>query len=364
MREKDCTGLSMRLFSQKTLLAMAVSLALLVSGCGEKAPTGGETRERVVRLFNWKDFTDTSLLQEFEEETGIRVELLEYETSQEMIAAIQSKPDSYDVISADTSLIPLLSELRMIENLDEERLPGFSIIKEEIRGSHLLRYEGLKAVPYLWGTTGLVINTDFVPATARSWGDLWNPAFAGKIALLDDTREAMMAVLKSCGFSANTRDLEELRVAEEKALRLKANGVRLGETFENIRGVIRGDLWMAQAYSGDVAYLARGMKNIIYVLPTEGFNAWLDCLLLCNDAVNRDEAYLLLDFFLRPEVSSRAALSFYYGTPVEGAEKIMRESEDYDPSLFPQEWAMIKGEFYMELGETNREYERIFQLLR
>ncbi len=348
----------------KMLPIIMALFALLVSGCGGKARTGEATRERVVRFFNWKDFTDISLLKEFEAETGIRVELLEYETSQEMVAAIQSSPGSYDVICANTEFIPLLSELRLIESLDETALPGLNFLKKEFRDSPFLRHDGLKAVPYLWGTTGLVINTDYVPATTRRWEDLWNPAFAGRIALLDDTREAMMALLKSCGFSANSRDPGELRVAEEKALRLKDNGVRVGETFENIRGVMKGDLWLAQAYSGDVAYLARGMKNIIYVLPVEGFNTWLDCLLLCNDPANRDEAYALLNFILRPEVSSRAALTFYYGTPVEGAEEMMREYDGFDPSLFPQPWMMAEGEFYVELGETNREYERIFQLLR
>jgi hypothetical protein len=42
----------------------------------------------------------------------------------------------------------------------------------------------------------------------------------------------------------------------------------------------------------------------------------------------------------------------------------VERSELYDPRFFPQEWQLEEGEIYVELGSINREYERIFQLLR
>jgi len=318
----------------------------------------------MVRLLSWKDFIDLDLLRDFEEETGISVELNEYETSQEMLAEVQSHPDSYDLLVVDANLIPLLRELRVIEPLFEEELLGLEAVKPAIRRFPLRDFQGELGVPYLWGTTGLVVNTSKVSPEGVAWNDLWKKDYAGRVALLDDTREAMMAILMSCGFSSNTRSSAELRVAEDKALKLRDNGVRLGETFDNIRGVMEGELWLAEAYGGDVALLAGGREGVAYVLPQEGFNVWLDCFVVNGCCRNREEAYALLRFFLRPEVSARSALTFFYGTPLQAAEEIMRESGEYDPALFPQDGQLEEGEIYVELGMVNREYERIFQLLR
>ena len=317
-----------------------------------------------MRLLSWKDFIDLDLLKEFELETGISVELSEYETSQEMLAEVQSHPDSYDLLVVDASLITLLRELRVIEPLEENELPGLEDVKPAIRRFPLRDFQGELGVPYLWGTTGLVVNTAHVSTEGVAWNDLWRKEYAGRVALLDDTREAMMAILMSCGFSSNTRNPAELRMAEEKALRLQENGVRLGETFDNIRGVMDGELWLAQAYGGDVALLAGGREDIAYLLPREGFNVWLDCFVLNGCCRNREDAYALLRFFLRPEVSARSALTFFYGTPLRAAEEMVRESGAYDPTLFPQDGQLEEGEVYVELGMVNREYERIFQLLR
>jgi spermidine/putrescine transport system substrate-binding protein len=346
------------------LCLLLAAFSLGAAGCGGKRVSDHAAEGGVVRLYNWKDFTDTSVLRDFEEETGIRVELYEYETAQEMIAETQSKPDSFDLLVVDANLIPLMRELRMIDPLDQGRLPGLDGLRPGINRFPLRDFQGCLSVPYLWGTTGMVVNTGFVSPGSVGWNDMWKKEYAGRIALLDDTREAMMAVLKSCGLSANTRNQAELRIAEEKALRLKENGVRLGETFQNIEGVMNGELWLAEAYGGDVAMLAAGREDVAYVLPPEGFNVWLDCFVLSSGAAHRDEAYALMEYFLRPEVSARAALSFRYASPLEEAEALVERSELYDPRFFPQEWQLEEGEIYVELGSINREYERIFQLLR
>ncbi len=361
------SGLGLFHPSYRLLIALLLPLVAAVNlvGCGGKSSSDEQGAGRAaVRLLNWKDFTDLDLLREFEEETGIEVELIEYETSQEMISRVQSRPDLCDLMVVDANLIPLLRELRVIEPLALEELPGLDDIKPGIRRFPLSDFQGVLGVPYLWGTTGLAVNKNLFKAEGVSWNDLWRKDLAGKVALLDDTREAMMAILMSCGFSANTRNPAELRAAEEKAVRLKENGVRLGETFENIRGVMEGELSLAEAYGGDVAVLAGEREDIAYVLPREGYNVWLDCFVLNSESLGRREAYALMRFFLRPEVSARSAMAFHYGTPFKRADAIVRESDGFRPSLFPEDGQLQEGEPFVELGMTNREYERIFQLLQ
>lgn len=340
-------------------------LAAGTAGCGDGSEQGAKSPgSREVRLYNWKDFTDETVLDDFEAETGITVYLNEFKTSEEMIASLQSSPGTEDVIVADADDLQLYKQLRLIEEQDPAELPGLAGLKEYFKKPLFAGPQGMYGAPYLWGTTGLVVNTYQVGGQVDSWNDLWDPRFAGRIALLDDTRDAMMAVLKSCGFSASTTDLEELRTAEEKALRLKANGLAFGETFENIEKVINGELWIAEAYSGDVAYLTANHPEVVYVLPREGYSVWIDCLSICTDAANRGAAYELIDYLLRPEVSARSAAMFYYGSPVAGTDALIALYGGFGASAFPSDEMLEEGEQYEELGEASRAYERIFQLMQ
>jgi spermidine/putrescine-binding protein len=231
-----------------SILVVIAFLAAFPTGCGDGPGQGVESRgDREVRLYNWKDFTDEALLEGFEADTGITVYLNEFKTGEEMIASLQSAPGTQDLVVGDSDDLELYRQLRIIEELDPAGLPGLAGLKEYFQVPRFTGPQGMYGVPYLWGTTGLIINTSLVRESIDSWNALWDPRYAGKIALLDDTRDAMMAVLKSCGYSASTTDPEELRVAEEKALRLKENGVVFGETFDNIEKVMSGELWMAEA---------------------------------------------------------------------------------------------------------------------
>lgn len=339
--------------------------AFLLSGCGGGSEPGdASTGTRDVRLYNWKDFTDKTVLGDFEAETGITVYLNEFKTSEEMIASLQSFPGTQDVAVVEADDLELLRRLRIIEELDPARLAGLAGLKECFQTAPFSGTQGIYGVPYLWGTTGLAVNTTLVPASIDSWNALWDPRYSGRVALLDDSREAMLAVLKSCGYSASTTDPEELRVAEEKALRLKENGVVFGETFENLEKVMSGELWLAEVYSGDVAYLAMDHPEIVYVLPREGYNVWIDCLSICVDAHNFDAAYALIEYFLRPEMSARSAAVFFYGSPVSGTDALIERYGGFGSPAFPSEEVYEEGEQYQGLGEAGKEYERIFQLMQ
>jgi spermidine/putrescine-binding protein len=102
----------------------------------------------------------------------------------------------------------------------------------------------------------------------------------------------------------------------------------------------------------------------VYVLPREGYNVWIDCFSLCVDAANRDAAYELIEYFLRPEVSARAAAMFYYGSPVSGTDDLIARYGGFGAPEFPGDEMLEEGEQYQGLGEAGREYERIFQLMQ
>lgn len=339
-------------------------LALFLGGCGGegagKAGNGGSPPAGAVRLFNWKDYTDPSVIADFEAETGIEVELIEYETTDEMIARVQSDPGGFDVIILDADQIPRMNELRVIRELDREMIPNSEGVQDMFSTVPLYDPEGRYGIPYQWGTTGLVINTAYVPPDTDSWQAMWDSRYQGRVGLLDDVRETLLPVMLQGGMSVNTTDPADLARAETAAMKLAGNGVNFGETLDLIEKVMTGELWMAETYGGDVQYLAEGREDIRFILPGEGFGVWLESMVISSNTANEAAAYALIDFFCRPDISARSASTFFYGSPIEGAQGILGAQAAYLPS---QE-EFTRGQPFIYLGSAEREYQRIFSEMK
>ncbi len=323
-----------------------------------------DKEDKSVTFYNWKEYTDLSILRDFEKETGIKVILYEYETMPMMISEVQSNPGKYDVIAIMGDIVPVMKDLKLIEELDLNKLPNYKNIKEEVRVKPSYEYQGKYSIPQLLGTIGLVYNTNYVKGNIDSWKVLWDKKYKGKIALMNDPREVMTVLLKSSGFSLNSKDPEELKTAEKQGLLLKKNGVKFGDTMGNIEKVMTGELWIAEVYNGDVFYKAGNRKDIKFVNPKEGFNLWQDFLCISIDTKNNDNAYKFMNYFLRPDISGRSANTFNYCSPIQGSEKYIKKEILENPVIYPSQEIISKGEFYIELGETNKEYERIFNLIK
>jgi spermidine/putrescine transport system substrate-binding protein len=125
-----------------------------------------------------------------------------------------------------------------------------------------------------------------------------------------------------------------------------------------------GDLWIAQVYNGDVFYRASDRKDIKFVNPKEGFNVWGDAYCLSSDAKNKDEAFKLLNYLLKPDMSARSVNKFYYATSIDGAEKYINKKMLGNPIIYPSLELLKKGEVYIDIGETNRDYTRIFSSMK
>jgi spermidine/putrescine transport system substrate-binding protein len=346
------------------LLLSALGAFLALHACTRKPSSLPVPPKSNVVLYNWKEYTELSVLRDFEKESGMNVILYEYETMPMMIAEVQSNPGKYDVIIMDGNIVPVMKDLKLIEELNLAMIPNYGNIREEHRRKPMYDHQGTYSLPYLWGTTGLVYNTKYVHEKVDSWKILWDRKYRGRIALMNDPREGMTVLLKSLGYSLNTSNPLELKAAELKAAKLKENGVRFGDTLGNIQKVMSGELWIAEVYNGDVFYKVGDRKDVKFANPREGFNLWSEYLCLSYDSTNKEGAYRLMNYFLRPAMSARATNKFCNPSFIEGDEKFIKKELLENPIIFPPRDLVEVGEMYIELGETNKEYERIFNSMK
>ena len=189
---------------KRTLLAALLLMAFAGSLKAE---------ERIV-VYNWSEYIPEGVLEEFTEETGIKVDYSTYENNEVMYSKLKlQKGKGYDIVVPSTYLVSLMRDDGLLHEIDHAKLANIGNLSPDLMDKPYdpgNRY----SIPYLWGSTGIGVNVSEInPATITKWADLWDPKWKGKLLLTDDVREVFHMALKKNGFSTNTTDPDEIRVA-------------------------------------------------------------------------------------------------------------------------------------------------------
>jgi spermidine/putrescine transport system substrate-binding protein len=310
-------------------------------------------------LYNWEEYIGSKTLENFEKETGIHVQELFYQDEEEMLGAVQSDLKAYDLVVASGDLVREMKEAKILAQLDFSKIPNFKYIsKQYINGSY--DPEQKYSIPYLWGTTGMVVNTKYIKKDTDSWQVLFNKRYKGKIAMLNDPFDVMAAASKLLGYSINDTSNEHFTkmkpmLHEQKPL---LQGYLDVITIRNL--LIEEKLWAAQIYSGEGLVAVDENENLAYVIPKEGAPIWVDHFAVPRHAQHKEAAHIFLNYILRPEVNAAIASELWYATPNEAATPHMDPEVTQSASVYPTSDIRARCEFYKNLGEATPTFTRIW----
>jgi spermidine/putrescine-binding protein len=177
--------------------------------------------------------------------------------------------------------------------------------------------------------------------------------------MLDDPREAIGAALQWRGHSLNTTDPRLLAAARADLLRQKPL-VRTynSSNFEDI--LLSGDVWLEQAWNGQIAKAMELDPDIAYVLPREGSTLFIDNLAIPKDARDPALAHAFIDFTLEAEVAAEICRTMKYSTPNRAAFALLPADLRANPAVFPPAEAMARLELIQDLGEATVVYDRLW----
>ncbi|MCB1097844.1 MAG: spermidine/putrescine ABC transporter substrate-binding protein [Verrucomicrobiae bacterium] len=296
---------------------VALLVVISLAGCGNEQkevgmePSAGKGREIV--LFTWDEYFSPELLETFEKETGIRVKLEFYEDTEEMAEEVRVNASAYDVIVADGRTIDLLSDARVLHEID---VPNLVNISREFRKPP---YDQVKAysVPYMWGTTLLAYRKDLIQPSSRSWSLLKDPEVAGKVALLDEKQECFMIGLLLAGKSIDQATPEDLETAQLQLSEIVENGrVKFMSDVDTIENLPKGDeIAVAMMYSGDASRAAAENENVDFFIPDEGASVWMDSFVVSRDTNSLEDAKAFINFMQRPEIAAASSDFVGFATP-------------------------------------------------
>ncbi len=310
---------------------------------------------KTITLYSWDEYFSEDLFDEFEERYGIAIDYQKYLNTDEVFQNLRSKGGAYDVIVLDDASMKRAKAMRLLRPLEHDKIPNIKNIDPEFVEKAVydpgLRY----SVPYMWGTTLLAYRTDLVENIEHSWKVLFDPAYAGKISLLDERMECFATALRVLGHNMNSGIEKELEDAKTKLVELvRDQKARLGSDNEMKRHLKDGESLIAMMYSGDAALIAED-NPIGFFIPEEGATRWTDSFAISRDSQAVEEAHLFIDFMADAKVAAQSSNELWYATPNLAAynDSALNEELRNDETIYPTSDVMNRCEFLVD-GDKKR----------
>ena len=296
-------------------LLLIACILLFSLSCTKESPSEQVPQlSTELNIYCWWNNLDPITVANFEKEFGVKVNVDTYEDDEIMLSVIQSDATKYDLVFPTDSLVSEMIQMKLLAPLDLRYIPNLANIGAQYLD---LPYDPNNAysVPYLWGTTGITVNTNHVTDEVNSWAVLWDSRYSGRIGMMNNPHTVIGLTLKQLGYSLNSAEasqLEESRIKLMEQTRLLNGYLNPMEYTEKIKA---GEIWLAQTYNGDGVRLREENPEIDFVIPDEGSDYYMRCMSIPRDAPHKYTAEVFIDYVLAPDVHARIAEYTCYACP-------------------------------------------------
>lgn len=315
-------------------------------------------------VFNWYDYIDPAVLDLFEEETGISVKYVNFTTNEEMYTKLEAGAGTYDVIFPSEYMIERMIKNDMLEELDTASMPNFQNLIERLQSPDY-DPENKYSVAYMWGTLGILYNTEMVDEEITSWGALFDEKYAGNVIMMNSMRDTVGIALKYLGYSMNTREEAELTAAKDLLVEQKQKKIECGYLLDETKDkMVGGEAAIGVVYSGDAQYAIEKNESLRYVVPEEGSNIWVDGMCIPKGSKNVEAAQQFIDFMCRPDIAQMNFDYIYYCSPIRQVVEGLSEEDAANETINPSEEVSARCEFFNDVSDCMELYENVWMEVR
>ncbi len=340
-----------------SLTGSAFVVGMLLAGCSQN-------RSESITFFNYGENIDQETLKQFEEEYGIKVKMDTFDDMDTMHLKLSGSDVKYDVILVSDALMPKMIEEGLLQEINKENIPNIAQMDEEYL--NLAIDPGNKySVPYMFGTIGIVYDKNVVTEEVDSWDILWDEKYRDQVFMFDTYRDTLGVALKKLGYSMNSDNPQELEEAkqillEQRSLVDPKYGVDNGTTM-----IAAGETALNMIWSGEGLNLQEEYPNLVYTIPKEGVNFWIDSLCIPANAENVEGAEKFINFVSDKESALRIADEIGYTTPNKEARLEQPEHIRNNPNAYMPKELMELSEIYMPLSlETKQMYDSVWTQIK
>lgn len=307
-----------------------------------------------VRVYNWSDYIDESLLEKFETETGIELIYDVFDSNEVLETKLLAGGSGYDVVVPTGDFLQRQITAGAFQKLDFSALPNSTNLWDLIKDrTEQYDPDNAYSINYMWGTTGIGVNVGKVTeilgedAPIGSLELILNPENMEKLAecgvyMLDAPTEVIPAALAYLGEDPNSFDTDVINRAGDVLLGVRPY-IQKFHSSEYINALANGDICVAFGWSGDIlqardrADEAGNGVEIAYNAPSEGALMWFDQMAIPVDAPNPDAAHKFLNFIMDAENMAAASNYVYFANGNEASKPFLEEDVIGDPAIYPSD---------------------------
>jgi spermidine/putrescine transport system substrate-binding protein len=339
------------------------SLLALLAGLLCLAPAVAAEAKRELVVLTWADYLDPEVAAAFQAKCDCSLKLVYFETDDARDQLmVESGGAGYDVVMLNGLMVQTYRQRGWLSPIDPAQIPNLVHVDSQWRDA----FDGTReyGVPYFWGTMGIAYRKDLAPEPITRWEQLMRPheALRGRITMIDSARDLITSSLKSLGASVNSTDPGTLQAAKELLLAQRPyvksySYVALTEESS----LVTGEVIVAMMFNGDALMVQEHNPNIVFVLPEEGGQLWVDYWVVPDSSKNKDLAMAFVNFLNEPSVAADNAQFVHYATPNLAAEGLLPADFLADPVVYPPAEMLKHSEYYTELPpRVERVYSDIF----
>ena len=304
-----------------------------------------------LHIYNWADYINPNALLNFEREFGIDITYDTYDSSEMVDTKLLTGKSGYDIVVHAASSASRLVPIGILHEIDVKKLPNWRHLDRDLVDKITQNYSNdLIGVPFFWGSAGIIYNVDMIkkrmenPPT-NSGAIIFDPNVLSKFAdcgvsFLDDALTVIPMAMIYLGYPANSVDLGHLKDVE-KLLKSVRPYITYFSSTKLLLDLPNEEVCIAMGWSGDYSVANQrardaGLKiNLQYIVPKEGSEMWFDNIYIPSDARHIDNAYLFLNYMLRPEVIAATSDYIGYANANKSATPLVDKRLTEDNAIYP-----------------------------
>lgn len=271
----------------------------------------------------WCDHTDPALIEPFEQEHNVTVNLREYEGTGAALALLdQSRPGDWDVLVIDGIDVFRAVDAGILAPLPEDELPTGDFFPEVVMAENNVVDGVTYAVTEKFGYNTISYNSDAVdPADMESLGTVWSEKYDGRLSIYDYYLPvmglaAMAEGIPTADITAENLDAIGGVMSTMRSRAASVAGVVAAQTAlatGEVDIVVGGGEWLT-------AVLAEEQPNLTWTIPQEGAVRWAQSIGVVAGSEQPDLALEFVKYIVSPEGQARLATSScFWGMPANAA---------------------------------------------
>ncbi len=322
-----------KIIALSAVFLILATLFTVLPGCKKEIP-------KELDVYVWEGYLPEASAKMFEEETGIKLNIT-FATDNAMMLTLLKGGGKADIVMPTQNQVNRFYEAGLAQPLDISKIKNYEKVSDSLKNQPWAKWDGtsmgsgnIYVVPYVFGTSGLVINTKKYTGTLEEigWDVLFNPEIKGRVSS-KNAAESLMLTLDVLGIPRDkllTDTQNTLEQARPKVLELKENVLKFYDTGAEILDLLKNEeVWVSHIWDGGGRKMMQFDPRFQYVLPKTGGLGWTDTFMIPSSASNPEGAHMFIDFMLRPEVAGILTAESGYTTTVKGAlDNLSQEEKD------------------------------------